>query len=56
MDHDDHIAELMHQMDSVIAELGAEIHQRETLEKLVISLLDRVNTLEYRERARWMMS
>ena len=56
MDQNEHIAELMHQMDSVIAELGEEIHQRETLEKLVISLLDRVNTLEYRERMRRMLS
>jgi hypothetical protein len=52
----DHIAELMHQMDSVIAELSEEVHQRETLEALVISLVDRINTLEHRERMRRMMS
>ena len=56
MDQDDHIAELMHQMDSVIAELGQEIHQRESLEKLVVSLIDRLATLEYRERMRLLMS
>jgi hypothetical protein len=53
---DDQLDELMHQCQCVIMELAEEINRREALEKLVVSLLDRIATLEYRERLRLMMS